>query len=338
MVHSATYSKTEGALAGLYLRQLSWLGYGLAGMAALLFVDYRFFQRHGYLIYLVSLLLLILVPLTGRIISGAQRWLVYGPIRLQPAEFAKLALILALAKHLSETRSEPPLRLRDLALPAAIIGAPALVVAAQPDLGSALTLILLGGCVLAVAGLRRGTLWTLAFGGVTLSPLGWFLLKEYQRQRILTALYGGDPLGAGYHGLQSQIAVGSGEIWGKGLLAGTQSQLHFLPEQHTDFLFSVFAEELGFLGVAPLLGLYCLLIVRGAQIAYRCRDLFGALVALGIVASLALHTFLNVAMTTGLIPIVGLPLPFMSYGGSALVFHLLGVGLLLNIRMRRFNY
>ena len=339
MVYSATHTKIEGTLSGLSLRQLYWLGYGLAGLTVLLFLDYRLFQRYGYLIFFLSLLLLILLPITGRIISGAQRWLTFGPLRVQPAEFAKLALILALAKYLSETSREAPLGLRDLALPACLIGVPALLVAAQPDLGSALMLIFLGGSILVVAGLRRGTLLTLALGGMSLAPIGWFFLKGYQKQRILTVFGGGDPLGAGYQSLQSKIAVGSGGIWGKGLLAGTQSQLHFLPEQHTDFLFAVFAEELGFLAVAALLALYCLLIVRGAQIAYRSRDLFGALVALGVVASIGLQTILNVAMTTGLIPIVGLPLPFMSYGGSALVSQLLGVGLLLSIRMRRFiNY
>ena len=341
MVYSATYTKIEGALSGLSLRQLYWLGYGLAGLTVLLFLDYHLFQRYGYLLFFLSLLLLILVPITGRIVSGAQRWLIFGPFRVQPVEFAKLALILALAKYFSETAREPPLRLRDLALPVCLIGVPAFLVAAQPDLGSALLLIFLGGSILVVAGLRRGTLLTLALGGMSLAPIGWFFLKGYQKQRILTVFYGAgaDPLGAGYQSLQSQIAVGSGGIWGKGLLAGTQSQLHFLPEQHTDFLFAVFAEELGFLAVAALLALYCLLLVRGAQIAYRSRDLFGALVALGVVASIGLQTILNVAMTTGLIPIVGLPLPFMSYGGSALVSQLLGVGLLLSIRMRRFiNY
>ncbi len=337
MIYSATYSKS-GGLEGLYIRQLYWFGIGLLGVTILLFTDYRLVHRHAYLLYGLAVVLLILVPLWGRSVGGAQRWLVFGPLRVQPSEFAKLAVIIALARYFSNEEKRGLLRLRDLAIPAAIILVPAALVAKEPDLGTALVIILIGLTVVATVGLRFGTSIILAVGAVAATSVGWFFLKGYQKERILTVIHGGDPLGAGYHSLQAKIAIGSGGLLGKGLLAGTQSQLHFLPAQHTDFILAVLAEEVGFVGSMWMLGLFSILIVLGLAVAYRSRDFFGSILAAGVVGYLCLHVVLNVAMTTGMLPIVGLPLPLMSYGGSSSVVTLLGIGLLLNIRMRRFSF
>jgi rod shape determining protein RodA len=337
MIYSATYSKS-GGLQGLYLRQLSWLGIGIVAIIILLLADYRFLHRYGYLLYAIAIILLIVVPFWGTTIGGSNRWLVFGPARFQPSEFVKLAVIIALARYFANDDRDHLLRIRDLAMPAAIILVPALLVARQPDLGTALVIAVIGMIVILTAGLRLGTMAILGAALMTLAPLGWFLLKGYQKARVLTVIQGGDPLGAGYHGLQAKIAIGSGGLVGKGVLAGTQSQLHFLPAQHTDFIFAVLAEEMGFLGSISLLVLFAILLIQGLRTAYRSRDLFGGLLATGVAGSMGLHVVLNIAMTTGLLPIVGLPLPLMTYGGSALVVNLLGIGLLLNIRMRRFNF
>lgn len=337
MIYSATYSKT-GGLERLYLYQIAWVGVGLLGVLVLMIWDYQIIYRHAYLIYAVVVLLLILIFPLGKTIGGATRWLVFGPIRLQPSEFAKLAVIIALARHLSNENQTGLLALRDLGIPALLILIPAALIARQPDMGTALVLAFIGVIVLFTAGLRFWTIVILSVGAVAMTPLGWFFLKGYQRERILTVLQGGDPLDAGYHSLQAKIAIGSGGLTGKGLLAGTQSQLHFLPAQHTDFILAVLAEEVGFLGSMWLLVLFSILVIQGIRIGYRSRDLFGSLLAAGVAGSLSLHIVLNVAMTTGMLPVVGLPLPLMSYGGSSMVATLLGIGLLLNIRMRRFSF
>ncbi len=337
MIYSATYSKT-GDLEGLHLRQISWIGVGLLGVLVLMIGDYRIIHRHAYLIYAAAVLLLILVFPFGKTIGGATRWLVFGPVRLQPSEFAKLAVIIALARYLSNENRTGLMDVRDLGIPALLILIPAALVARQPDLGTALVLALVGVIVIFTAGLRFWTIVILGVGAIAMTPLGWLFLKGYQRERVLAVLQGGDPLDAGYHSLQAKIAIGSGGLTGKGLLAGTQSQLHFLPAQHTDFILAVLAEEVGFLGSMWLLVLFSILIIQGTRIAYRSRDLFGSLLAAGIAGSLSLHVVLNVAMTTGMLPVVGLPLPLMSYGGSSMVVTLLGIGLLLNIQIRRFSF
>ncbi|MFQ5911943.1 MAG: rod shape-determining protein RodA [Nitrospinota bacterium] len=337
MIYSATYSKSAD-FQRLYLRQLFWFGVGATGVVLLLLMDYRLIQRYAYFIYGFALLLLIYVSFWGKTFGGAQRWLELGPMRFQPSEFAKLAVVIALAHYFSNEERSDLLRVRDLAIPAALLLFPVLLVAREPDLGTALVIGLIGLTVILVAGLRIGTILILATGLTSAAPLGWFFLKGYQKERVLAAIQGGDPLGAGYHTLQAKIAIGSGGLMGKGFLAGTQSQLHFLPAQHTDFIFAVLAEEAGFLGSLSLLVLFAVLLLQGLSIAYHARDPFGTLLAAGLVGSICLHAILNIAMTAGLLPVVGLPLPFMSYGGSSLVINLLGIGLLLNVRMRRFSF
>ena len=232
-----------------------------------------------------------------------------------------------------------PLTLRDLVVPLGLLALPFLLIAKQPDLSTSMVLVALACVMILVVGLHTKTLIIVSGLGTCMLPGTWYLLAEYQRDRLL-ALFNpsSDLLGTGYHAWQSKIAIGSGGLWGKGLMAGTQSRLQFLPEKHTDFIFAVLGEEMGFLGVLLLLALFSSLLVHGFMIAYHSRDRLGALIAMGVVTLLATHIFLNIGMTTGLLPIIGLPLPLVSYGGSSLVSTFLGLGLLMNVRMRRFKF
>jgi rod shape determining protein RodA len=283
--------------------------------------------------------MLVAVAMAGKTVAGSRRWLPLGPLAFQPSELTKIAIILVLATYFYRRGRGEPLRLKDLLAPGALVLLPAGLIIKQPDLGSGMLVLLVAASMVIFIGVNWRTLLTLAASFGLSTPLIWRLLKDYQRQRLLTFLNPEtDPLGSGYHIIQSTIAVGSGQFWGKGFLQGTQSQLHFLPEQHTDFVFSVFAEEWGFLGSAVLLVLYCALILWGLQVARDCKERFGQILALGVTALLFWQVFINMCMVTGLMPVVGIPLPLFSYGGSSLVTTLLGVGLLLNIRMRRYLF
>lgn len=338
-LYSAGYNRTPAGATPVYVKQLYWLAVGLAVMLATLFYDYRHLEKLAYPLYFLSLALLVAVMLGGKTVSGCRRWLALGPFCFQPAELTKLALVLVLARYFNRRPHLAPLGLRELLVPLALVLAPVLLVVRQPDLGSAILMILVAGSLILFVGVG----WrTLAGGTLALmlsSPVIWSFLKDYQRQRVLTFLNPGqDPLGAGYHIIQSKIAVGSGQFWGKGFLQGTQSQLQFLPEQHTDFVFSVFAEEWGFLGSALLLVLFLVFALWGLQVARDCKERFGHLLALGVTALIFWQIFINLCMVTGLMPVVGIPLPLFSYGGSSLINTLLAVGFLLNIRMRRFLF
>lgn len=269
---------------------------------------------------------------------GAQRWLAMGPLRLQPSEFVKIG-IAVLTAHLLSREVEPvPLGLRHLWLPAIAAALPAGLILLQPDLGTALLVTAVAGSIVLFHGIRRNVLLGLAGAAVMAAPAAWMLLKEYQKQRILTFLDPErDPLGAGYHIIQSKIAVGSGQFLGKGFLMGTQARLQFLPERHTDFIFSVLAEEWGFLGAFGVLALYGLLVLWGLDIAAKARDTFGRLLAVGVTSILFLHVAINVGMVTGCLPVVGVPLPLFSYGGSSVLTTYLCAGILINVRMRRFS-
>jgi rod shape determining protein RodA len=338
-LYSAGYNRTPAEVTPVYIKQVYWLGVGLLLLFLTLFYDYRHLEKLSYPIYLLSLALLVWVMFGGKVVSGSRRWLPVGPFAFQPAELTKIAIILVLARYFNRRPQLAPLGLRELIVPLALVLAPVLLIVKQPDLGSAILLVLVAGSIILFVGVR----WrTLAFGALALvlgAPAIWRFLKEYQRQRVLTFLDPEqDPLGAGYHIIQSKIAVGSGQFWGKGFLQGTQSQLKFLPEQHTDFVFSVFAEEWGFVGSALLVLLFMALTLWGLQVARDCKERFGHLLALGVTALIFWQVFINLCMVTGLLPVVGIPLPLFSYGGSSLITTLLGVGILLNIRMRRFLF
>lgn len=340
VLSSATYDRTAG-LATIPMKQLLWLGVGGLGMLAVLSVDYQVLCRYACVLYGLLLLSLIAVLVFGRVINGSQRWLVIGPWNWQPSELLKPVLILMLARYFAEDRqqSTSPLTLRGLCIPLLLVGVPFVLIIRQPDLSTAMTMLVTLGAMLVMVGLERRTLLLSIMAGAGALPVGWHLLAEYQRTRLLTLLYPeSDLLGAGYHSWQSKIAIGSGGLWGKGLFGGTQSHLHFLPEKHTDFIFAVLGEEMGFLGSLMLLCLFGGLLVHGFSVAYHARDRLGALVAMGVITMLTTHVFLNIGMTTGMLPIIGLPLPLMSYGGSSLVTTLLSLGLLMNVRMRRFKF
>lgn len=336
VIHSANHARPEAFYRNLYIKQIYWILCGLGAFLIAVFMDYRIFSRYAYPIFFLTVLSLIYVLVSGTISSGARRWIHIGPLTLQVSEFAKFALILVMAKYFEAGKASGQYDLRDLIVPTLMAGLLGGLIYMQPDLGTALIVIFIFFVFVAAIELNPKTLWRLIGTGVLLAPFGWFLLKDYQKTRILTLFNPElDPLRTGYHAIQSKIAVGSGGFWGKGLMAGTQSRLNFLPEKHTDFIFSVYAEELGFIGVAVLLTMYLALILKGLNIAYRAADRFGLFVALGIVASLSFYVIFNIGMTIGIFPVTGLPLPLLSYGGSSLITNFFALGLLLNIEMRR---
>ncbi len=308
-------------------------------MFVTLFYDYRHLEKLGYPLYILSILTLVVVIVAGKTVAGSRRWLPLGPLSFQPAELAKIAVILALATYFNRRPRLEAMGLKDLVIPGLLVLVPVALIIKQPDLGSGILLALVAGSMILFVGVRWRTLAGLALSMALCSPVVWMLLKAYQRQRVLTFVNPEkDPLGAGYHILQSMIAVGSGQFWGKGFLRGTQSQLYFLPEQHTDFVFSVFAEEWGFVGSTVLLLLFAGLALWGLRVARDCKDRFGHFLALGVTALIFWQIFVNLCMVTGVMPVVGIPLPLFSYGGSSLVTTLLGLGFLFNIRMRRYLF
>jgi rod shape determining protein RodA len=269
----------------------------------------------------------------------ASRWIKVGPFFLQPAEPAKITIILSLAKYFDRFSKKDGYLLRELIIPFIILLVPSLMVAKQPDLGTAIGLLLIGFSIVLFVKIKWKSLVIMIIGGISILPFMWNFLMPYQKRRILTFFKPElDPLGAGYHIIQSKIAIGSGGVLGKGFLKGTQCKLHFLPAQHTDFVFSVLAEEWGLLGGVILLGLYLFLILWGLNISIRSKDRFGAIVAFGVVSMIFWHMIINIGMALGIMPVVGIPLPFMSYGGSAIISMMAGVGLLLNISMRRYIF
>jgi len=337
-VLSATHAAGH-VVSGLLLRQAMWAGIGLVGMLAALSFDYHWLERYGYFLYGGALVLLLATTLLGSAGGGARRWIGVGPFSIQPSEFAKLALVVALARYLHRQVGERTLALRALLVPVLLLAPPAVLILKQPDLGTVIVLGLTVAAVLLVAGLRLRLVFIVAAVLVPAVPFLWKHLKPYQQRRVVTFINpDADPLGAGYHIIQSKIAIGSGMLQGKGFLHGTQDRLNFLPEQHTDFIFAVFAEEWGFVGACVLIVLYTALLLRCFMVAARARDPFGLLLAFGLTAAIFCQVFVNIGMATGSLPVVGITLPFLSYGGSSLLASMLAIGLLMNISMRRFTF
>ncbi|MBS3757636.1 MAG: rod shape-determining protein RodA [Desulfobacterales bacterium] len=328
---------TGGIRCILYYKQMIWLSAGFFIMILSFTFNYKYLDKWSPYIYIGCILLLVGVLIFGKHVGGSTRWLAVGPVSLQPSEPVKLGVVIILARYFSNGVKPSGLNLRDLILPIILIGLPFFLIASQPDLGTAGTIVLIGATMALFTKIEKKTLFFFILILVIILPIGWNLLEPYQQERILTLIFPNrDPLGAGYHIRQSKIAVGSGMLFGKGYLNGTQKMLAFLPEQHTDFIFSVLAEEWGFLGSFGVLFLYLFLIVFGLNIAYACRDKFGTILSVGITAMFFWQIFINIGMVIGLMPVVGMPLPLMSYGGSSIVTAFLGVGLLMNISMRRF--
>ncbi len=335
-LYSAAFGEVE---SHLYAKQIIWIGIGLAFALSITFFDYRFYRDLAYIFYGISLFLLTAVFIYSTINPEVSRWIRVGPFFFQPAEPAKITIILSLAKYFDRFSKRDGYLLRELIIPFIILLVPSLMVAKQPDLGTAISILLIGFSMILFVKIKWKSLVIMIIGGISLLPFMWNFLMPYQKRRILTFFKPElDPLGAGYHIIQSKIAIGSGGGLGKGFLKGTQCKLHFIPAQHTDFVFSVLAEEWGLLGGLILLGLYLFLIIWGLNISIRSKDLFGTIVAFGVVSMIFWHMIINIGMALGIMPVVGIPLPFMSYGGSAIISMMAGVGLLLNISMRRYIF
>jgi rod shape determining protein RodA len=322
---------------GVALRQIAWFGLGLIALLVVASIDYRRLVRIAPALYLAGLVVLLALFVFGRTVSGARRWLLVGPLSVQPSELFKLCFVLMVVWLLS-TRWAQPVGKTVLVVAAPLALVPAVLIVKQPDLGTALLLFPVLIALLIAAGMRLRILGGLVLMGLAAAPLAWIALKDYQRDRILVFLDPlRDPLGRAYNVIQAKIAIGSGQLLGKGVAGATQSRLAFLPERHTDFIFAVFAETWGFVGCLVLLTCYALLLLRGFDIAASTREPVGRLVALGVTALVSTQVLVNVGMVTGLIPVVGIPLPFMSYGGSSMVVSMMALGLLLSVRMRQFQ-
>ena len=336
-LYSAVNADATAAPSRLYLKQMLWYVMGLGALTVGFTVNYKTLERWAPVLYSLCIVMLMGVLVIGKTAGGSRRWLALGPIFVQPSELAKIVVALMLARHYAKEVTTRGFVLRELIWPMAITGLPFLLIVRQPDLGTAMLVLLIAlSMTFFVKIERRTAVGIFAFGAVAL-PVVWHFLQGYQKQRILTFLDPDrDPLGAGYHIIQSKIAIGSGMLTGKGFLQGTQNALSFLPEQHTDFIFSVLAEEWGFAGGVLLLAVFLLLILWGLNVAAESREPFGIILAVGLTAMIFWHVTVNIGMVMGLMPVVGVPLPFISYGGSSLMTTMLCVGLLINIRMRRF--
>lgn len=335
-IYSTGFSASEGQYP-FYLKQMQWIALGLIFMMIIFLIDYRVIIQGAYLIYGISVALLILVFIFGSSSHGAQRWLGGGFFAIQPSELMKVVIIITLARYFDDHKANEPYKLKELLVPILIVIVPFLLILKQPDLGTALILIIIFVSIVFFIGVNWKSLIIALSGGLILIPIGWHFLKDYQKDRLITFLNPeNDPLGAGYHIIQSMIAVGSGEIFGKGFLSGSQTQLKFLPEQQTDFVFSVFAEEWGFVGGLILIIIFMSIIFWGLKIALQARDLLGTITAFGITALIAWEVFINMGMVLGILPVVGIPLPFLSYGGSAMLSLMAAIGLLMNVSARRF--
>jgi len=330
------YSAAGGEMEPWAARQIIRFGFGLVIMFGVALIDIRFWIKSAYFIYTAALGLLFGVELIGDAQMGAQRWVNLGVLQLQPSEIMKIALVIALARYFHALSIEDIKRVAVLIPPLFLILAPAALVLRQPDLGTAALLAINGTVMLYLAGLRLWKLGVAFVGLLGAIPVAWQFLRDYQKTRILTFINPeSDPLGAGYHILQSKIAFGSGGIFGKGFLGGTQSHLNFLPEKQTDFIFTMLAEEFGLVGSIALLLLYLSLMVYGSIISLRCNSQFGRMLGMGVVTTFFLYVFINMAMVMGLVPVVGIPLPLVSYGGSAMLTLLFGFGLVLNVYIHR---
>ena len=336
-LYSAT-SVSRDALREVYVQQVYWLVFGgiIATMVAA--IDYRHYERLGYALYGFGIVLLVLVFVLGRDIRGSSRWINIGSFSLQPSEFMKLFLIIALAKYLHDDPKSDGRTLKDLVVPALIVAVPMLLVLKQPDLGTALILGLIFVSICALTRIAWRSLLTLAISGAVLIPVVWtYVLKDYQKSRITVFLNPeANILGTGWHAHHARVAIGNGGLFGQGFMRGTQNQFLFLPDQHSDFPFAVFAEDWGLLGCTLLVLLYAFIVGWSIRVAATAKDRFGAVLAIGVGSLIFWHAFFNLGMVTGILPVVGVTLPLFSAGGSSVMTVLIGIGLLMNVSMRRF--
>ncbi|MFS4457583.1 rod shape-determining protein RodA [Bdellovibrio sp. HCB2-146] len=340
-LYSATHGPTSTDVASLFIQQFVWLAVGWTIFLVVTLVDYAIVTRIALIVYILNFGAIVYVTFFGKVALGAQRWIDLGFFRYQPSETMKLALIMLMAKILS-TRSSlgSGMGFKEMFVPLLVLGVPFAFVVEQPDLGTAMMLAAIGGSMLIFAKIKRIIIASLVVLGIIALPVAWkFVLHDYQKNRVLTFLSPtNDPRGTGYNSIQSKIAVGSGRFFGKGFMKGTQSQLEFLPERHTDFIYSVLSEEHGFVGSLAVVGLFCFLFLTGVRVAMNARDKFGALLTVGVLCYVFWHMFVNIGMVIGLLPIVGVPLPLLSYGGSSMLTTMAGMGLISSVAYRRYLF
>jgi rod shape determining protein RodA len=341
-IYSATRPILDTGQQSFYWRQFYWLSFSLLCFFLVISVDYRWFIRLAYLLFIVGIILLIIVLVVGRKGMGAQRWIPLGFLSFQPSEFFKIFFVIALSRYLSHMEQEISLGFKKLLkMFSLFLLIPLVLILKQPDLGTAIILLFIFLSMVITAGMRKRIIVMAIIIGVISLPfvdnILWKGLKDYQRLRIIAFINPDvDPQGVGYHIRQSKVSIGSGGFLGKGYLKGTQGPLRFLPEKHTDFIFSIFAEEWGFVGCVVLFLMYLFIILRGFDTAKRARDKAGCFLALGVTLMLSFYFIINVGMALGIVPVVGVPLPLMSYGGTALLSNFLALGIMENVRMRRF--
>lgn len=336
-LYSAT-SVVRAALTEIYIQQVYWLVLGGILGAVVAVIDYRHYERLGYLLYGIGIVFLVLVFILGKDIRGSSRWIAIGSFGFQPSEFMKLFLIIALAKYLHDDPRTEARGIKDLVPPAILTAIPTFLVLKQPDLGTALVHLLIFVTICLLTKIRWQTIAGIVVGaGIALPVLWTYVLKDYQKQRVYVYL---DPdayiRGLGYQAHHARVAIGAGGWKGEGFMQGTQNQFNFLPDQYSDFPFPVFAEEWGFLGSFVLVSLYGFLVLWAIRIAATAKDRFGAVLAIGVGAMIFWHALFNLGMATGLLPVVGVPLPLFSFGGSSVLTMMLGIGLLMNVSMRRY--
>lgn len=335
-LYSATSART-GALSELYIQQIYWVAVGAGAATIVASIDYRVYERYAYGAYVTSIVALILVFLLGRSIRGTHRWIQIGSFLFQPSEFVKLTLMMAVSRYIHRLPRSEAWTFRELLTPGALIAVPLGLIMAQPDLGTALIVGLVSVSALTLVRVERQTFWALLIGGGVSSILLWeFGMKAYQKERMTSFLSERvDVQGSGWQAHQSMVAIGSGRLFGQGFMRGTQNQHRFLPDTHTDFAFSVWAQEQGFLGAGAVLALYLFLVLWGLRIASLAKDRFGASIAVGCSALFFWQVIFNAGMVTRSLPVVGVTLPFFSYGGSSVLTMMLAVGLLMNVSIRR---
>lgn len=326
------YSAGSGSFRPWLIRQIAFVALFFPIMILIAVLDIKFWYKKAYLIYIIGLVMLIVVDVIGHTALGATRWLRIGSFTLQPSEIMKVCTVLALARYFNDVEIEDVRSARYLAIPFFIIATPVLLIFDQPDLGTASILLFVGVLILFVAGVKLWKFIVVGLTAIIAIPFLWiFALHEYQKQRIITFINpNNDPLGSGYNIIQSKIAIGSGGIFGKGYLNGTQGQLDFLPEKQTDFIFTMLSEELGLIGCLITISLYCFLIFLSTMSASKISHQYGRLLVIGVINILFIHMFINIGMTSGILPVVGAPLPLISYGGTITATMLIGFGLALN--------
>ncbi len=336
------YSASANVKSPMFTQQIYWIFIGFSAFLITATIDYRIYKKYAYLIYVLGIISLILVLFVGMAKHGSQRWLIIGPMILQPSELMKIAVIFALARQVDAAppKTDAGRTLKELIWPVVIISVPFLLIMIQPDLGTGLLILLIFFSVFFLLRLRLRSIITLASSLIILMPLIWtFVLKGYQKDRILIFLDPSiDPIGEGWHYRQSIFAIGSGKLFGKGFLSGTQSKFHFLPAQWSDFPFSVWAEEWGLLGSTVLIGLYMWLILMCISIAKNSRDRFASVISIGVGALFFWHVIINIGMVMGLLPIVGVTLPLFSHGGSSMLTFMIAAGLIMSISSRKHSF